>query len=224
MLSKHTMHSDVSVYIAYSGEFFVRRLKHPHHKEDEQKQSGYRRFFNRRGNSDQSQTHPPEDVSGGPPGDEPPKDPAYYEMVIDNDSGTYRPNAKLLPQLKSFMESRLPGLKVITLDSQGDADRMARMKQEQRDRKAKEGNTIVYQQLSDSDDDTSSLSSSDEEDLEQAVQDHHARTRDNNVMRTFGHQLQAEGAAKVQHIKNLAHRPGSGTNGHKDPVDAPDCP
>src|SRR5580692_2471705 len=25
MLSKHTMHSDVSIYIAFSGEFFVRR-------------------------------------------------------------------------------------------------------------------------------------------------------------------------------------------------------
>src|SRR5436190_7802767 len=30
MLSKHTMHSNVSIYIAYSGEFFVRRLRHHH--------------------------------------------------------------------------------------------------------------------------------------------------------------------------------------------------
>src|SRR4051812_39016451 len=27
LLSKHTMHSDVSIYIAYSGEFFIRCLK-----------------------------------------------------------------------------------------------------------------------------------------------------------------------------------------------------
>ncbi|OJD32399.1 c2 domain-containing protein [Diplodia corticola] len=227
MLSKHTMHSDVSVYIAFSGEFFIRRLKHPHHRadaEDEGEHQHHHHSHHRERSGDNS-THPPDDISGGPPVDEPPKDPKHYELVIDNDSGTYRPNAKLLPLLKSFMESRLPGLKVTTLDCQADADKMARMKQEQRDLKAREGDQIVYHQLSESDNDSSSLSSSDEDELEEAVQSHHARVRDDHVLHAFGHQARAQQQAKAQHLKSLAHRPGSGMTGHKghpDPVEAPD--
>ncbi|EOD45207.1 putative c2 domain protein [Neofusicoccum parvum UCRNP2] len=245
MLSKHTMHSDVSVYIAFSGEFFVRRLKHPHRASPDEAgqpepkpepgadQNGdedhpqHHHFFHRREKSaEKNATHPPNDIPGGPPYDDPPTDPSYYELVIDNDSGTYRPNAKLLPELKAFMESRLPGLRVITLDCQADAEKMAQMKQEQRDRKAREGDAIVYQQLSDSDNDSSSLSSSDEDELEQAVQNHHARTRDDHVLHAFAHQARAEGQAKAQHLKGLVHRPGKGENGHKghdDPVEAPDA-
>lgn len=29
LLSKHTMHSDLNVYVAFSGEFFIRRLSKP---------------------------------------------------------------------------------------------------------------------------------------------------------------------------------------------------
>jgi hypothetical protein len=148
MLSKHTMHSDVASYIAFSGEFFIRRLKH--HRRQAPKDEG------------QNQTHPPDNIDGGPPNDDPPKDPSRYELIIDNDSGTYRPNAKLLPELKAFFESNFPGLRVVTLDSQGDAEKMEQMKKEQRDRKKKEGDQIVYTQLSRS----SSLSSSDIEDLD----------------------------------------------------------
>ena len=85
MLSKHTMHSDVNIYIAFSGEFFIRRLKTP------------------RQSPDDPETHPPADIGGGPPSEQLPHDPAYYALVIDNDSGTYRPNPKLLPQLKEFL-------------------------------------------------------------------------------------------------------------------------
>jgi hypothetical protein len=149
MLSKHTMHSDVAPYIAFSGEFFIRRLKH-------------KRGRSRQEEGENNETHPPNDISDGPPDDDPPKDPAYYQLVIDNDSGTYRPNAKLLPQLKSFFESNFPGLHVITLDCQGDAEKMEQMKKEQRERKKKEGNQIIYTQMSRS----SSMSSSDFEDLD----------------------------------------------------------
>lgn len=65
------MHSDVSVEIAFSGEFFVRPLDE-HDSQDDQ--------------------HPP-------------SDPSQYELVIDNDSGTYRPNKHLLPTLQSFLAS-----------------------------------------------------------------------------------------------------------------------
>ncbi|KAK4951803.1 hypothetical protein LTR10_009723 [Elasticomyces elasticus] len=162
MLSKHTMHSDVSIYIAFSGEFFVRRLKHPRRPPPPDP-------IDSSSNIDspehrQNDWHPPNDVPGGPPreDEEPPKDPAYYELVIDNDSGTYRPNAKLLPLLKEFLTRALPGIHIQTLDCQADAEKMSRMKDEQRERKKKEGDNVIYMQGSRS----SSISSSDEEDLD----------------------------------------------------------
>ncbi len=143
MLSKHTMHSDVSIYVAFSGEFFIRRLKHPNKSQQDQ------------------ETHPQAELEGGPPSSEPPKDPTYYELIIDNDSGTYRPNAELLPKLKAFFHSNFPSLKITTLDCQADAERMNKLKTEQRERKKAEGNQIEYVQADDS-----SISSSDEEDLD----------------------------------------------------------
>ena len=147
MLSKHTMHSDVSIYIAFSGEFFVRRLTTPWKDPEEQ------------------ETHPPAEINGGPPENKSPKDPAYYQLVIDNDSGTYRPNAKLLPQLKDFLHRNLPGLKITTLDCMGDKDKMDKMKRQQRERRKAEGENRAYVQP----DDAGSISSSDEEDLDAAA-------------------------------------------------------
>ncbi|KAA8623130.1 C2 domain containing protein [Pyrenophora tritici-repentis] len=129
MLSKHTMHSDVAPYIAFSGEFFIRRLKHKDRKPPDE--------------GGDNAAHPPSDIDGGPPNDDPKKDPAYYELVIDNDSGTYRPNAALLPQLKAFFETNFPGLHIRTLDCQGDAEKMEAMKSEQRERKKQEGQAVV---------------------------------------------------------------------------------
>lgn len=161
MLSKHTMHSDVSIYIAYSGEFFVRRLKHPRRPPPpEPTESATQDHPPEHG---ENPTHPPEDIEGGPPKEDGPRDPAHYELVIDNDSGTYRPNAKLLPLLKSFLAANLPGLHIMTLDCNGDADKMNKMKSEQRERKKKEGDHIIYRQGSRS----SSISSSDESELDE---------------------------------------------------------
>ncbi|MCJ1474686.1 hypothetical protein MMC13_003346 [Lambiella insularis] len=142
LLSKHTMHSDVSIFIAFSGEFFVRRLKNPWKDPEAQ------------------ETHPPAEMSGGPPTEDSPKDPAYYQLVIDNDSGTYRPNADLLPLLKKFLCRNLPGLKISTLDCNGDKEKMDKMKDEQRERKKAEKQNRAYVQG-----DGGSISSSDEEDL-----------------------------------------------------------
>nr|POE63383.1 hypothetical protein CFP56_04286 [Quercus suber] len=160
MLSKHTMHSDVSIYIAFSGEFFIRRLKHPHRPPppdpiEDSSQSHPPAH-------DSNPSHPPDDIGQNSASDEPPRDPSYYELVIDNDSGTYRPNAALLPLLKEFMSRSLPGLHILTLDCQKDAERMGKMKDEQRERKKREGDNIVFTQGSDS----SSISSSDEEELD----------------------------------------------------------
>ena len=145
LLSKHTMHSDVNIYIAFSGEFFIRRLKTPH----------------KDGSPEDQETHPPTEISGGPPDGEPPNDPAYYSLIIDNDSGTYRPNPKMLPVLKEFMRRSLPGLKVVTLDCTSDAEKMEKWKNEQRERKKAEGKGVVAVQG-----DSDSISSSDEEDLD----------------------------------------------------------
>lgn len=151
MLSKHTMHSDVSMYIAFSGEFFIRRLKHrrrpppPDPIESSSQQS--------------PPAHEPNDIEPNSEED-PPTDPALYELIIDNDSGTYRPNAKMLPALAAYLSECLPGLHIMTLDSQGDAEKMGKMKDEQRERKKREGDNIVYAQGDDS-----SISSSEDERL-----------------------------------------------------------
>ncbi|KAJ4344733.1 uncharacterized protein N0V89_012477 [Didymosphaeria variabile] len=190
MLSKHTMHSDVAAYIAFSGEFFIRRLKHPQNKPPEE--GGH------------NESHPPDEISGGPPKDQPVKDPSYYELIIDNDSGTYRPNAQLLPQLKSFFESNFPGLHVLTLDCQADADKMDKMKKEQRERKKVEGDHIVYKQISRS----SSMSSSDIEDLER-LEDQDSREPH------FRHQVQGlmagKGDAMKMHAKD--YKPSNNREG-----------
>ena len=146
LLSKHTMHSDVNIYIAYSGEFFIRRLKTPHRSHTLEEQ----------------EPHPPEEINSESSAADPPSEPVHYTLIIDNDSGTYRPNPKLLPDLKQFLQRSLPGIKITTLDCMADKERMDRMKSEQRRRKKKEGKgRMAFVQ-----DDGSSLSSSDEEDLE----------------------------------------------------------
>ena len=169
LLSKHTMHSDASIYIAYSGEFFIRRLKQKHTNPQEALENNP---------SDPSHahpdSHPPTLFSGGPPNDDPPQDPSYYELIIDNDSGTYRPNGALLPLLREFLQKNFPGLKILTLDSQKEAEFMAKLKKEQRERKRQEGNQMVFAQISRS----SSLSSDDEERLDLLAESQNNHTPD----------------------------------------------
>ncbi|KAJ9271451.1 hypothetical protein DTO212C5_2531 [Paecilomyces variotii] len=158
LLSKHTMHSDVSIYIAFSGEFFVRRAKHRHHRPGS-------------GSSQAVAGDPTEDRRRASTSSDPSHDPADYELFIDNDSGTYRPNAELLPLLREFLSNNFPGLRVITLDCQKDADRMNHLKEEQREikKKSAQGNFAYMQPSSGSD---SSLSSSDESELDERVNGH----------------------------------------------------
>ncbi|TVY23517.1 hypothetical protein LHYA1_G007300 [Lachnellula hyalina] len=130
LLSKHTMHSDVNIYIACSGEFF---------------------------NPTQTPTSP-----GGPPHSPPPKSPESYELIIDNDSGTYRPKGDLLPKLKEFLNANFPGLHVVVKECTD--EKLTKMKQGQRERKKKEGNNVTMVQNSDDD-----ISSSDEERLDGGI-------------------------------------------------------
>ncbi|EXJ75697.1 uncharacterized protein A1O5_00204 [Cladophialophora psammophila CBS 110553] len=177
LLSKHTMHSNVSIYIAFSGEFFIRRIKHgkAHRNDDsvhpteethppstpsdgERDNSG----TSSGGGGSPSQASDARPLTNGTTSSES-KEPWHYELVIDNDSGTYRPNAAKLPILRSYLSENLPGLKVRTLDCQADAELQRKLKNEQREKKkqARGGKQVMYlQNLS-----MSSLSSSDEEDL-----------------------------------------------------------
>jgi hypothetical protein len=182
MLSKHTMHSEVAVYTAFSGEFFVRRLKRPHGDAPEA--------------GGDTKTHPPHDIGGGPPGNDPPKDPAYYELVIDNDSGTYRPNGDLLPKLKEFLSYNFPGLKIVTLDCQKDAEVQQALKEEQRKKKEEEGDNIIYRQMSRN----SSISSSDESDLEGMIARGRAQP---GFIQTVTKDVTTRGSQRKDRWKNL---------------------
>ncbi|KAB5522971.1 hypothetical protein GE09DRAFT_1293719 [Coniochaeta sp. 2T2.1] len=125
LLSKHTMHSDVALYIACSGEFFIRRLAHPDASSDPEPDEA---------------THPSQPLPGGPPNDKPPADPRRYQLVIDNDSGTYRPDKSVLPELQKFMERNFPGLGVVTMDC-GD-EKLKKMKKRQLEVKKAEGKSM----------------------------------------------------------------------------------
>ncbi|KAF2456670.1 hypothetical protein BDY21DRAFT_415391 [Lineolata rhizophorae] len=201
MLSKHTMHSDVSVYIAYSGEFLVRRLKHPHRRPPEE--------------GGRNQTHPPDDIGGGPPDEDPPRDPERYELIIDNDSGTYRPSGALLPQLRRFLEANLPGLKIVALDCLKDAALMDKLKGEQRERKRREGRPIIYTQRSS----TGSISSSDEEALD--ALEANGEPRERGVLAHLQKDMAAEGQAKLEHWKRLT--PGQKVKAKEQGVQPPEA-
>jgi hypothetical protein len=70
--------------------------------------------------------------------------PTDYQLFIDNESGTYRPNPDYLYLLREFILSNFPGLHVTTLDCQKGAERMGALKDEQRECKKKHGNQMTY--------------------------------------------------------------------------------
>ncbi|KAI5296165.1 hypothetical protein KEM52_005370 [Ascosphaera acerosa] len=140
MLSKHSMHSDVAVYIAYSGEFFVRRRK------------GHRRVSSTTSSSSYTASNE--------------NDPSHYELIIDNESGTYRPDGSLLPVLQEYLMRNLPGIRVRTMEVQ--SDELQAMKEEQRAIKRLTGRRIAYKQRTPS---SSSVSSSDIESLDERLAD-----------------------------------------------------
>lgn len=126
LLSKHSLHSDVSRVIAYSGEFFVRRWNPNQHDEIDD------------------------------------RDPRRYELVIDNDSGTYRPKEELLPQLAAFLKMNLRGLGAVTTFGCFD-EALAKLKRERKEAKHRDGRRVFRQRSISS---SGSISSSDEEELE----------------------------------------------------------
>ncbi|OJJ81119.1 C2 domain protein [Aspergillus glaucus CBS 516.65] len=206
LLSKHTMHSNVSIYIAYSGEFFLRRRKHRHHRH--------------RSRDEENEIPVEEDAST-----EISTDPADYELFIDNDSGTYRPNAKILHLLKGFLSANLPGLHITTLDCQADAERMGTMKNEQRECKKQEGRQITFLQQSSTS--SLSISSSEEEELDEISG---ARAKQRGEFKQRMHEMRDMKGQVMKwaqqendpnnhdhrhhrhHLKHPKHRPGTSRN------------
>jgi hypothetical protein len=127
MLSKHTMHSDVATYIACSGEFLIRRL--PTH-------------------GDASPTTEPDEPThvadtSSPRASQssgPPQDPSHYQLIIDNDSGTYRPDKSILPLLRKFLEQNLPGLNIVAMHWED--EELQKIKTKQRGIKKKYGRPV----------------------------------------------------------------------------------
>lgn len=89
-LSKHMMHANGAQVVCYAGEFFVRRICD--------------------GSEDNEDGR--EDVEDDPED----RDPKHYELVIDNNSGTYRPPKETLPTLQAWFADprRLGGLGRVT--------------------------------------------------------------------------------------------------------------
>ncbi|KAM0263519.1 hypothetical protein ACHAQJ_001138 [Trichoderma viride] len=124
-LSKHTMHADAEKYIACSGEFFIRRLQHPDANDSPEPKE---------------KTHPSEPIPGGPPDQPPPPNPAFYQLFIDNESGTYRPDKSILPDLKVFLEKNFPEMGIVTMNVED--ERLQKLKDEQRAIKKSEGRVM----------------------------------------------------------------------------------
>jgi hypothetical protein len=154
LLSKHTMHSDVNIYVACSGECFVRRLAKP----------------DKSATAPDQETHPAEAIPGGPPNEPAPNDPKSYELIIDNDSGTYRPKGDLLGDLKKFLNDNFPGLHVVVKECTD--KELSKMKDEQRAIKKTQGQNVDLVQNSDDD-----ISSSDEEALDRHTRGKHRSRR-----------------------------------------------
>ncbi|KAI1495821.1 hypothetical protein F5X99DRAFT_402294 [Biscogniauxia marginata] len=126
LLSKHTMHSDAEIYVACSGEFFIRRLKKSRR--------------NPEGPESSQSTHLADAIEGEPPKSPAPTKPQYYQLVIDNDSGTYRPDKMILPDLRAFLERNFPGLDIVTLACDDPEDQ--KLKADRLELKRREGRHI----------------------------------------------------------------------------------
>lgn len=88
------------------------------------------------------------------------RDPRHFVLIIDNDSGTYRPDKKTLPSLQKYLERNLPGLKIKAMAC--DDERLKKWKEEQKPKKAAMKAKRREQKTSSS----SSSSSSDDEETE----------------------------------------------------------
>ncbi|KAJ7623613.1 hypothetical protein FB45DRAFT_926241 [Roridomyces roridus] len=115
LLSKHSMHADLAKEIAYSGEFFVQRLQGASQNGDALAANGDATNGDAAPNGDavlSGEATTSGDATATATSSPPARDPKDYELVIDNDSGTYRPKKELLPLFERWLSDprRLGGL------------------------------------------------------------------------------------------------------------------
>lgn len=82
--------------------------------------------------------------------------PSNFVLIIDNDSGTYRPDKSQLPSLQKYLERNLPGLKVKAMAC--DDPKLKKWKEEQKPKKEIAKTRYISQPSSTSDNDSSSNS------------------------------------------------------------------
>jgi len=137
LLSKHSMHSDAAREVAFAGEFFVRRRRGRRREQDtkesgsweELEVAGYGTSLQRSSASEESlrMSRKPSHPIGGS------RNPRHFVLIIDNDSGTYRPENGTLYALREYLERNLPGLKVQAMAS--DDEKLKQWKEEQKPKK-----------------------------------------------------------------------------------------
>lgn len=142
LLSKHTMHSNVATYIACSGEFMIRRLKHANASHDPSAPEVDHAQY-------EEEVEAPSEADAE-------LDPSHYQLVIDNDSGTYRPEKLTLPKLQEFLKKNFPGMGVVTMHWED--EKLQHMKERQQEIK-KQGGRMVNMVMNYSQSSISSLES-----------------------------------------------------------------
>lgn len=153
-LSKHMMHADGAPVVMISGEFFVRKIaEFENHsdgggdegsKETRENKEGEKAEAHANGDAERpaattshtKSTPDQKHEERAPTPEEVDTDPAHYELIIDNNSGTYRPSVDLLPAFQTWLAAphRLGALGRVTAMDAFD-DNLKKMKEERKEEK-----------------------------------------------------------------------------------------